>query len=183
MTQTTWEVLRSRLVDRYSEFRRQLSRHLGSAELASDALQETWLRLQRPGTPTIVGQADAYIYRVALNVARESVRSAKRRLVYSEVEMLRHLDVTDINPEEIVAFRSEMSLLAKAINELTPRQRAVFLAARIDKIPHKEIAQRYGISKRMVERELRTALDHCVSCLGRISESGSAHHAQNHRIR
>jgi RNA polymerase sigma-70 factor (ECF subfamily) len=168
VTEITWEALRSLLVDRYSEFRSRLSRRLGSADLASDTLQETWLQLQRPGTPAITGRADAYVYRVALNVARDRARADHRRLAYSEVEMLRHLDWAEIDPEEIVALRSEMAALAKAINELTPRRRAIFLSARLNGIPHREIAKQLGISKRMVERELKAALDHCAGSVGII---------------
>ncbi len=44
---------------------------------------------------------------------------------------------------------------------LRPRRRAIFVAARLEGIPYPEIAARFGISTRYLERELKQALDHC----------------------
>jgi RNA polymerase sigma-70 factor (ECF subfamily) len=155
-------------VVRYGELRQRLSRRLGSTELASETLQETWLRLQRPGSPVITGRVDAYLYRIALNVAADHGRSERRRLAFSEIEMLRRLDDDEIDPERVAAFRSEMAALSRAIDELSPRQRAIFVAARLNGITHENIAAQLGISKRMVERELQLALDHCAERIGRL---------------
>ncbi|WP_169805114.1 sigma factor-like helix-turn-helix DNA-binding protein, partial [Variovorax boronicumulans] len=47
------------------------------------------------------------------------------------------------------------------------RRRAIVLAARVDEMPHKDIAARYGVSARTVEKELRAGLEHCCERLGR----------------
>jgi RNA polymerase sigma-70 factor (ECF subfamily) len=52
-------------------------------------------------------------------------------------------------------------MLERALDELTPRRRAILIAARLEEVPHVEIAARFGISTRMVEKELRSALIHC----------------------
>jgi hypothetical protein len=49
MAETTWALLRDLLTDRYTEFKVRLTRRLGSEELASESLHETWLRLNRSG--------------------------------------------------------------------------------------------------------------------------------------
>ncbi|MGO8654097.1 RNA polymerase sigma factor, partial [Rhizobium ruizarguesonis] len=82
-------------------------------------------------------------------------------LALSEVEMLRHLDDDELDPERFAESRSDIAALTEALNELQPRCRAIFVAARLDEIPHKIIAAKYGISTRMVERELKRALEHC----------------------
>eukprot|EP01035_Chromulina_nebulosa_P043540 gene43540-58960_t len=46
-------------------------------------------------------------------------------------------------------------------------RRAIVLAARVDEMPHKDIAARYGVSARTVEKELRAGLEHCCERLGR----------------
>jgi RNA polymerase sigma-70 factor (ECF subfamily) len=169
MTKATWAMLRALLVDRYSEFKHRLARRLGSADLAAETLQETWLRLERPGDPGVLRRPDAYLYRIALNVAADRRDADRRRLAWSEVEMLRHLDDDELDPERIVGSRSEIAALAHALDELPPRCRAILIAARLNETPHKLIAARHGISTRMVERELKRALDHCGERLGRIS--------------
>ncbi len=83
--------------------------------------------------------------------------------------MLRHIDDDELDPERIAESRSEIAALVHALDELPPRCRAFFLAARLDETPHKVIAARHGISTRMVERELKRALEHCGERLGRNS--------------
>jgi RNA polymerase sigma factor (sigma-70 family) len=160
-------MLRMPLVDRYGEFKVRLARRLGSTELAVETLQETWLRLERPGRRVALQQPDAYLFRIALNVAPDLRDADRHRLALSEVEALRHIDDDENDPERIAASRSEIAALIRAPEELPPRCRAIFLAARSDGLPHKVIAARYGISVRMVERELKRALQHCSARLGR----------------
>jgi len=168
MTQS-WASLRGLLVDRYEQLRSRLARRLGSTDLANEALQETWLRLQRAGDPGQLTRPEAYLFRVALNVAADRRDTERRRLALSEVEALRHLDDDELDPQRFAESRSEISALAQALDELPPRCRAIFIAARLDEIPHKDIAAAHGISTRMVEREVKRALEHCHDRLDRIS--------------
>ncbi|MCK9917125.1 hypothetical protein MXD81_49095 [Microbacteriaceae bacterium K1510] len=89
MSETTWTMLRDLLVDRYNDFKHRLARRLGSSELAAEALQETWLRLDRPGRPGALQRPDAYLFRIALNIAADRRDADRRRLALSEVEALR----------------------------------------------------------------------------------------------
>ena len=45
---------------------------------------------------------------------------------------------------------------------LTPRRRAILLAARVDGQLNREIAERFGISLRLVESELSAAMKYCL---------------------
>lgn len=172
MSETTWAALRALLVDRYGDLRRRLAHRLGSADLAAETLQETWLRLERPGNAGIVNRPEAYLFRVALNVAADRRDADRRRLALSEVEALLQSDDDELDPERVADARSEIANLARALEELPVRCRAIFTAARLEGLPHKMIAARFGISTRMVERELKRALEHCGQRLGR-EEFGS----------
>jgi len=160
MTGTSWAMLREVLVDRYDEFRRRLARRLGSAELASEILHEAWLRLGRTGSPGVVRSPEAYVLRVALNVASDRRQAENRRLSVSEIEALRHLDDDKLDPHRIAEARSEIAALKQALDELPPRCRSIFIAARVEEIPHRDIAECFGISIRMVERDLKLAFDY-----------------------
>jgi RNA polymerase sigma factor (sigma-70 family) len=140
----SWDLLRALLVDRYEELKRRLARRLGSSDLATEALQETWLRLQRPGEPGVLNRPDAYLFRVALNVAADRRDAERRRLALSEVEMLRHLDDDELDPERFAESRSEVVALAQALDELSPRCRAIFIAARLDEMHAKPERQLQG---------------------------------------
>ncbi len=172
MSETSWAALQALLVDHYAELKRRLASRLGSTDLAVETLQETWLRLERPGNPGVLERPDAYLFRMALNIAADRRDSDRRRLTLSEIEMLRRRDDDELDPERIAASRSEMAVVVRALHELSPRCRAILIAARLDGLPHELIAARHGISTRMVAREVKRALDHCGERLGRISRQG-----------
>ena len=167
MTETSWAALRDLLIERYEGLRNRLSRRLGSSDLASETLQETWLHLQRAGTLGSIRNPEAYLLRTALNVAADRRDAENRRLTLSEVERLIQCEEDELDPERIAEAGSEIAALARALDELSPRRREIFILARVQELPHRVIAQRFGISARMVERELRVALEHCGSRLDR----------------
>ena len=58
----------------------------------------------------------------------------------------------------------------KALDMLTPRQRDILVAARVDGLSRPELAQRWGISLRLVGRELQTAHEHCLRAMRRAQD-------------
>lgn len=156
-------VLRSLLTDRYGDFKRRLARRLGSSDAASDVLHETYLRLERLDSPVQVANPQAYLLRMALNIASDRRQAQQRMLTAVEVDELWRLGDDTIDPESIAVSRSELATFRAALSELSPRSQAILLAARVDDLPHEAIAARFGISTRMVLYELRQALDHCAA--------------------
>jgi RNA polymerase sigma factor (sigma-70 family) len=159
--------LRQLLVAGYTDIRRRLTRRLGSEDLASEVLHETYLRLGSAGDTAIIHRPSDYIFRVALNVASDQRRAGSRRLNYSEVEALYHFSDSVIETEHGIEARSELAALGRAFEGLTPRRRAIIIAVRVNGTPHAELARRFGISERMVDKELRRALEHCADQLER----------------
>lgn len=171
MTETSLAALRRHLLLRYNDLKARLTRRLGSADLASDALQDTWLRLEDGNNIAAVRHADAYLFRTAVNIANDHRRAEARRLTTDEVEAL--LDIADDRPDpmRVSEARSELLALEDVMAELPPRQRAILLAARLDELPRREIARRFRISVRLVQRELQEAQDYCAARLRRSSVS------------
>jgi RNA polymerase sigma factor (sigma-70 family) len=169
MTQTGWAALQQRLLLRYDELKKRLTRHLGSPELAGDALHDTWLRLERGGDLGPVRSPDTYLFRVAINMGRDNLRAENRLVSTSDAEIL--LGIADETPdaERDVESRSELRLLTAVMAELPPRQKAILLAARIEGLGRSEIAKRYGVSVRYVHRELQAAHDYCAERLEKIA--------------
>jgi RNA polymerase sigma-70 factor (ECF subfamily) len=167
VTDASLAALRRLLLQRYGDFKSRLARHLGSSELAGEALQDTWLRLERGEGIAAVHSHDAYLFRIAVNLARDRQRTEDRRLTTNEVETL--LAVADEAPdsEAIAAARSDLRMLETVMAELPKRQRAILLAARLDGLPREEIARRYRISRRLVQRELQEAQDYCAARMKR----------------
>src|ERR1700737_3839269 len=91
MTETNWATLRQLLVERYADLGRRVARRLGSTDLATEILHETYLRLDRGSAELgIVHNPKAYLFRTALNVAADHHRSGKGRWLNNlEIDTLR----------------------------------------------------------------------------------------------
>lgn len=151
---------------RYDDFRRRLTHRLGSAELASDALQDTWLRLQGKQAVVAISPA-AYLFRMAFNAAIDRRRSESRRLTVAEVDELLEIADPSPDPAENAQTRSEMEMLVRAMGELPWRRRAILLAVRVEGLTQPEAARRFGVSLRLVELELQRAQEYCASRVDR----------------
>ena len=171
MTDAGWDALKHRLLSRYKVFRSRLTHYLGSADLAGDALQDTWLRLERGGQLTTVRNPDTYLYSMAINMARGRMRADNRHLTASEIEAL--LEIADDRPDAVraVEARSDLETLMTVLGELPVRQQAILLAARLEGMPRREIAERYGVSVRFVQRELDAAHDYCAARFEKLTSS------------
>jgi RNA polymerase sigma-70 factor (ECF subfamily) len=167
MTETAWTALRHLLVDCYDDLRRLLTRRLGSEELARETLHETWIHLHRQGAIDTVANPSSYLLRTVLNVATD--RGRKEARLANRFEVVAMLEMVDEapGPEREAQARRDIAALEQALEELTPRRRAILLAARLDGLHLREIAERFGVSQRLVEIELKHAVDHCAQRLGR----------------
>ncbi|WP_347900608.1 RNA polymerase sigma factor [Pseudomonas purpurea] len=151
----------------YDDFKVRLRRRLGSEDLANDVLHETYLRVDRMEEPLNLSQPNAYLYRMALNIAADRRQSDARLLTGSEVEELLHVGDDTLDPARVVGGQKDIQSLLSALYELPARRRKIFIAARLEEAPHLEISRRFGISTRMVEKELKAALGHCATRLER----------------
>jgi len=167
MNDTNKGALRDLLLADYSGLDRQLTRRLGSADVASDVLHETYLRLEGMNEIGPVRSPKAYLFRIALNIANDRRRAENRRLTVDEVDSL--LDIPDDRPDaaRLIEDRSELQLLKRAIAELPERRRRVLTLSRIKDMPHREIARRLGVTVRTVEMDLKQALEHCAERMQR----------------
>ena len=159
--------LRSLLLAEYVDFDRRLTRRLGSPDLASEALNETYLRLEGLREIGPVHSPKAYLFRIALNIASDRRRAEKRRLTADEVDSL--LEIPDEAPDaaRVIEDRSEVNLLKRAIAELPERRRRVLTLSRIEGMPNREIAALLGVTVRTVETDLKQAVEHCAERLKR----------------
>jgi RNA polymerase sigma factor (sigma-70 family) len=172
MTNSGATALLDMLVTSYDELKRRLTRRFGSEDFASEVLHETYLQLGRRSPSGAVKSPAAYLFRTALNVARDQQIGEARRLTYSEIEALTYFPDEPLDAARAMEARSELRLVEEAINELTPRRRAILTAVRLDGVRHAEVARELGISERLVDMELRAAIEHCTRRLkGRPKKS------------
>lgn len=158
MSEETRAQLKALLIARYRELRKKLERIAGSRDGAQDALNETWIRLDAMREIGPVANNDAYLLRMATNVAIEQYRVERRHLHEADIDEVFAVPDYLADPERVVAARREIDTLKDVLLALPPRQREILLAARVEGRLNREIAEAMGISLRLVEKELSLAL-------------------------
>jgi RNA polymerase sigma-70 factor, ECF subfamily len=160
--------LHRQLVDNYDDLVRKLTRRLGSSDFAYEALHETFLRLDRVTDAVPVCSPADYIFRTAVNVAKDRQKAQNYRVSRTEVDAL--LDICDDAPDpaKVVEARSEIEAFKRALAELPVRPREVLRSISIDGKSRDEVAAHLQVSVRTVENDLKQALSHCAGKLGHI---------------
>ncbi|WP_323120574.1 RNA polymerase sigma factor [Burkholderia alba] len=173
MSENSRTQLRKMLAEHYAYLVRRLEHVTGSKDRAKDALHETWLRLETANVASPVANGDAYLLGMANHVAIDQHRSERRHAHEDDVDTLLEWPDELADPERIVAARLKVEALKTILRDLTPRRRAILLAARVDGQLNREIAERFGISLRLVESELSAAMKFCLQRMQAFGDSCS----------
>jgi RNA polymerase sigma-70 factor (ECF subfamily) len=117
-----------------------------------DVAQEVFLRLLRYDRTEVIEHPQAYLYKMASNVAAEwAIRWRYSRP--HDPAWLSGLLASD-QPEQNCARGEAENEIQRAINMLSPRQRAVLKLQFAEGLCHAEIAERLGATQRSVKRLL-----------------------------
>lgn len=183
MSDTNRAALLTLLVASYDDLRSRLTRRAGSSELADEALQDTFLRLSNATGIGPVRDLKAYLFRVALSVISNRRVSERRRRTVSEVDAVFELADDNPGPDRVIEARSEITALKRIIQELPSRRREIFMATFVDETPLRETAERFGVSVRTVQVELKQALAHCSVRLDRETDTARTSMSLSQRYR
>jgi len=154
--------LKRLFTERYEVLKAQLIRRLGSAELAGEALHDAYVQLADRDGLNEVRHPQAYLLHTAVNAAIDRLRGGQRYLSADEVAELYEMADPAPGPSQTAAARFDLTRAADALAALPARQRDILYAARVDGMTLKELAQRWGISTRLVSRELAAAHEFCA---------------------
>jgi RNA polymerase sigma-70 factor (ECF subfamily) len=134
-----------------------------------DLVQEVFLNIQARQTQTPIGNIEGYLFTVAVSVLmRKRQREQVGRLqdLYDDGSTWLG-DQEEISPERLLLGREQLSVAVRAIEEMNPRTREVFLLHRFEDMTYSAIAKRYSISVSAVEKHIMTALKLLVAKTGR----------------
>jgi RNA polymerase sigma-70 factor (ECF subfamily) len=151
----------------YDELVTYLTMKLRSRDHAMDVAQETFLRVltQQPSSPIL--QPRAFLYKTALNLTIDLFRKRRRQAEEAlDSDNLHAVLTVPADQEALVESREQVQLLYRAIQELPPKCRQVFLLHKFKERSHTEIAAQLGISKSMVEKHIIKAMAHCRQRFG-----------------
>lgn len=150
---------------------RYLSRMGADAELASDLVQETFLRCAERGRD--VAHVREWLYRVATNLLRETGRTRRRRLQL--VARAPHrVPAPEAAPTPDAEYRREQAreVVRAALMRLSPRDRMVLLM-REEGFSQREIAAAIGIDSNSVGKTLMRALERFTRQMSRDEQEAT----------
>jgi RNA polymerase sigma-70 factor (family 1) len=129
----------------------------GSATVAEDVLQETFLKIWRDREQLSgIENINAYLYRMAQNHAINVLRRQSREaLLLNEV---RRLAPEGVQGDEWLAAKEVQTALQQAIDQLPPQQRKVYQLGQEQGLTYEQIAQSLSISTSTVRNHMVQAL-------------------------
>lgn len=161
----------------FTRYGRDLLRFLGSRlkpHEAEDIAQKAYLQLLQHPDPQEIGNPQAYLFKTASNLAVDHVRSRKAGPDRTDPDAnCEDLVSPAPGPEAAVDAGRRLASFREVLASLPELPRTLFLLNRIDGMTHEELAIRFGISEKTVERHIVKALERCNRRLRRLDDDPS----------
>lgn len=146
-------------IEHIGELRRFLVRRLSCIEVAAELAHETFVRYLVAAPTAPVVNPRAFLYRIAGNLAIDYLRSNRLSASLTvDLDCCGELPSDEPSPERYAIARQQLDCLRRAIDELPPRCREVFVRHKFDGLSQKELAGRYGVTVNAIEKHLIRAL-------------------------
>jgi RNA polymerase sigma-70 factor, ECF subfamily len=151
------------LVRTFSEVREELLGTLlmvlGSHDDAQDVAQEAFLKCWRARRKLPrIRNMKAWIFRVALNAAKDLQRNAWRRKIRPLEQAVPPEPLPCVSPAELLLHREELEQLRIALTDLRPEERDVFLLRQNAELTYEQIADLRERPIGTVKTQMRAAL-------------------------
>lgn len=141
---------------------RLLQSKLQNEQEARETAQEAYVRLLELGRTGAVSFLRAYLFRIALNLAIDRIRSRNQR---QRIDAEKMQPIEDLIGQAVVEKHAlaadELRVFRMSLRELAPPYGEAFLMNRVDGLSTGEIARRTGKSERMVRRYVVHAMVYC----------------------
>ncbi|MCH4248812.1 MAG: sigma-70 family RNA polymerase sigma factor [Acinetobacter populi] len=152
------------LVQYYDELVNYISKVFGNRQLATEIVQETYLRvLQKPEKFSELEHPIAFLKIASCNIGRDYLRKNQLEVAYVEQERIEHTFLSEFeslftHQELVVAKQQYSHLILQKIQQLPPTCQDVFLLIQFYAMSQVEVAEQLGISRMMVIKHLTRAL-------------------------
>ncbi|RYF56843.1 MAG: sigma-70 family RNA polymerase sigma factor, partial [Comamonadaceae bacterium] len=162
--------------DSYHDLVRFVARRT-DRQTARDLVHDAWLRLaerqSQDSAPAVGAEGEkaqrAYLYAVAENIAIDHLRRSQRTAERFDVHAVEHDMPFALVPDvaDVHTYRQALLGVEETLRQMPARCRDIFLADRLERASHTELAARHGVSVKTVEREVMRAMDGVEASLRR----------------
>ncbi|MBO9357610.1 sigma-70 family RNA polymerase sigma factor [Bordetella petrii] len=160
------------LMSRYDALKAQIAYRLGgSQEMAADALHDAYVRLASQENLDDVKHPRTYLVNTAVNSAIDRMRKDARLVSDDDIEAIfeQARDEAPSQVRELLA-RERMEQVMAVLNQLPPRQSELLVSHRVHGEDTEALAKRWGVSVRMIRREIQKANDACLLALEKLDQ-------------
>lgn len=129
---------------------------LSDQDLSEDLVQEIFLKIWDKN-PNINSSISSYLYRAVKNASINEIKKKMQQSILPIEEIEDPIDTSfELNREQnLSAIKIKVE---KAIDNLPPRCREVFIMRRNLKMTYKEISESLNISKKTIENQMNSAI-------------------------
>lgn len=151
----------------YRQYAQRLLRFISSQNVgredAREIVQEAYCRLQQVPRVETLESPRGYLFRTAINLARDSRRQRRREYHIVDRGEAGALDMGEVPSGAPSAYQQmkaqqELAIILQTIRELDPTCRQVFVMHRFGSVTYAQIAERLGLSVSMIEKHVSLAL-------------------------
>lgn len=140
-----------------------------------DLMQETIVRALKAEQRTNIREPRRFLVGIAKNIARDELQRRSRM----STSLLDDLDPAAVESgapavDEVADMRGRMQLFGRAVSELPPQCRKVFVLKHVYGASHKEIAGKLGIAVSTVEKHVALGLRRCREMMLKEQSEGAA---------
>jgi RNA polymerase sigma factor (sigma-70 family) len=142
-----------------------LTTRLRSEQEAKEVAQEAYVRLLELKEPCTPGLLRAYLFKTATNLAIDRLRH--RRVQHRSEEQPELFEAWTAfygemnDPAKVLLAREQADQLLRSLQELPVKCQQVINLHRFEGLPQHEVAERLGMSQRMVRRYVTYAMIYC----------------------
>lgn len=132
-----------------------------------DLVQESYLRICKAHSTHPIHCVRAFLFGIARRLAVDVIRKERRTTAHNVSMDIGTFDIREdkVDAAEAASTQQEIELLAEAIHALPARCREVMILRKIERLHHREIAQRLGITVPTVEAQIARGMEKCTCYL------------------
>jgi RNA polymerase sigma-70 factor (ECF subfamily) len=146
-----------------------LTARLGSVDIAHEIAQEAYIRLMLArGRTASIKNHKAYLFQIAQNLATDHIRHECTVKAHAAQNPVDEADEV-ADPARSTSALQSFDCLERSIAELPEKTRQAFELHRCQGLALGEIAEKMGLTERMVRNHIARALVHCQTRLDEMN--------------